>query len=170
MWKLNSRHFENERLVPRTSRCFFKGHLPNGVGRQVNHMFIYFHQKIRKLKLFVNRFSSFFYQSESADILIKCLFMLKLFIDHWLFNMLWLLREPFLFCSFTAVETVQRCLLATARMLEMREPQGKNLCSACERSQAKLHGSWPKPAQFKNKNLGLNFTSLKWAEGWHNKI
>ena len=29
--------------------------------------------------------------------------------------MLWLLREPFLFCSFTAVETVQRCLLATVQ-------------------------------------------------------
>ena len=122
MWKLNSRHFENERLVPRTSRCFSKGRLPKRVGWQVNHMFIYFHHKIRKLKLFINRFSSFLSKWVGRHI-DQIFFMLKLFIDHWLFNM-WLLREPFLFCSFTAVETVQRCLLAAARMLRLFRSSG----------------------------------------------
>ena len=38
---------------------FAKGRLPKGVGRQVNHMFMYFHHKIRKLKLFIVHFCFF---------------------------------------------------------------------------------------------------------------
>ena len=59
-----------------------------------------------------------FSSHDSEIILSPCLFMLKFFIDHWLFSTWWLLKEPFfVFCSFTAVETVQWCLPATARML-----------------------------------------------------
>ena len=57
-------------------------------------------------------------QSGSRAIVLLHSIMLKFFIDHWLFSMWWLLKQPFfVFCSFTAVETVQRCLPATARML-----------------------------------------------------
>ena len=52
--------------------------------------------------------------------------------------------------------------------ISTREPQGQNEWSARGRNKTKPCGSRTKPARFMNKDLGLNFTSVKWTKGRHN--
>ena len=91
MLKLNSCHLENETLVPRSSRCFFKGRLSKGVGQQLNHMFIYFYHKIRKLKHFIDLFVFFSPKGVGGQVNHMFIYFhhktqkLILFINHFCF-------------------------------------------------------------------------------------